>query len=261
MTDISLKKLLETNAHFGHQVKRWNPRISEFLYGHDQGIHIFDLTKTKDALIAALNFMLETKKAGKQILFVGTKKQVKEKIREIAESLNYPFVSERFLGGTITNFDQIKKSIRKLSDMKADMASGVYDKYTKKERLLLKREIDRLERFFGGLSEVSALPSVMFVVDTHKEIGAVKEATKMGIQIVGITDSNADPTLVDYPIPMNDDSSKALDYVLEIVQEVLSDKVVKPQTAKVTKPARAIAKKEKVVTKKVAKKESAAKKS
>lgn len=235
MTDISLKKLLETNAHFGHQVKRWNPRISEYLYGQDQGIHIFDLTKTKEALLAALEFLLQTKKNGKKILFVGTKKQVKDKLREVAVSLGYPYVNERFLGGTITNFDQIKRSISKLSEMKVNMSSGGYDKYTKKERLLIKREIDRLERFFGGLSEVSSLPEVMFVVDTHKEIGAIKEARKVGTVIVGITDSNADPTLIDYPIPMNDDSSKALDYVLEIVREVLSGKSVTSDLAEKSK--------------------------
>lgn len=237
MTDISLKTLLETNAHFGHQVRRWNPRMAEYLYGEDQGIHIFDLTKTKLALEEALVFLKKVHDEKKPILFVGTKKQVKEKIKEVALELGQPFVNERFLGGTVTNFEQIKVSISKLSKMKVDLASGEYNKYTKKERLLLKREIDRLERFFGGMKDVSVLPEVMFIVDIHKEIGAIKEAKKRNMTIVGISDSNSDPNLVDYAIPMNDDSSKALDYVLDLVKETLSGS--KPSVAAVKKPAKA----------------------
>ena len=222
MTDISLKTLLETNAHFGHQIRRWNPKMAEYLYGQDQGIHIFDLTKTKASLESALEFLKQSKKENKLILLLGTKKQAKNKLAEIALATGFPYVNERFLGGTITNFEQIKKSLSKLSEMSGKMASGEYNKYTKKERLLIKREIDRLERFFGGMKNMDRLPDVLFIVDTHKEMGAVKEAVAKGITIVGIVDSNSDPNLIDYPIPMNDDSSKAVDYVLDLVKEALT---------------------------------------
>lgn len=258
MTDISLKTLLETNAHFGHQVRRWNPRMAEYLYGEDQGIHIFDLTKTKLALEEALVVLKKVHDEKKPILFVGTKKQVKDKLKEVALELGHPFVNERFLGGTVTNFEQIKISISKLSKMKLDLASGEYNKFTKKERLLLKREIDRLERFFGGMKDVNVLPEIMFIVDIHKEIGAIREAKKRKMTIVGISDSNSDPNLVDYPIPMNDDSSKALDYVLDLVRSTLlgtpakAVKAVADKTVKVAKKSKA--KEEKTEVKEVKKK-------
>lgn len=229
---ISLEKLLETGAHFGHQARRWNPKMSSYLYGVQEGIYVFDLTKTKDALEAALSFLLGAKKDGKVILFLGTKKQARDKTKEVAQAVGSPFVYERWLGGTFTNFGQIKKSLNKLSDMKAKMASGEYNKFTKKERLLLEREIDRLERFFGGLSGMETPPDVLFVVDTHKEVSAVKEAKKVGVTVVGITDSNADPRLVDYPIPMNDDAAKAVEYVLDLVKETLLVKSDKKQVTR-----------------------------
>jgi len=255
MTDISLKTLLETNAHFGHQVKRWNPKMASYIYGQEAGIHIFDLAKTKTLLEEAIEFLKTSKKEGKVILFLGTKKQAKDKLTQVAKNLNSPYVNERFLGGTITNFDQIKKSTSKLAEMNANMVSGGYDKYTKKERLLIKREIDRLERFFGGMKDMTKLPDVLFVIDTHKEIGAVKEANKRDIPVVGIVDTNSDPTLVDYPIPMNDDSSKAIDYVLDVIEEALSGKVketktIEPKVKAVKKVAKKVEKKETPETKK-----------
>ncbi len=219
---ISLEKLLEAGAHFGHQARRWNPKMASYLYGVQEGVHVFDLPKTKTALEEALDFLSQSKKEGKVILFLGTKKQAKDKTREVAAAVGAPFVSERWLGGTFTNFEQIKRSLTKLADMKAKMAAGEYTKFTKKERLLLEREIARLERFFGGMAGMEKLPDVIFVVDTHKEIGAVKEAKNAGVVVVGIVDSNADPTLVDYPIPMNDDAQKALEYVLDLVKEALT---------------------------------------
>lgn len=218
---ISLEKLLETGAHFGHQARRWNPKMAPYLYGIDQGIHVFDLTKTKEALATALEELTAAAKEGKVILFLGAKKQAKEKTKEVAIACGAPFVSERWLGGTLTNFEQLKRSLKKLSEMKAKMAAGEYNEFTKKERLLIEREIARLERFFGGMASLEAIPDYLFVVDTHKEIGAVKEAKKVGVSVFGIVDSNADPTLVDYPIPMNDDAAKAIDYVLDLVKEAV----------------------------------------
>src|SRR5258708_6944940 len=211
---VSLEKLLEVGAHFGHQARRWNPKMEEYLDGVQDGVSVFDLIKTKENLEAALTALKEAKKAGKSILLLGTKKQVQTKIREIAEACGISYINQRFLGGTFTNFDQIKKSIRKLSEMKEKMKNGEYITYTKKEKLLISREIEDLEKKFSGIANMTKLPDVIFIVDTHRENGAVREAIAMKIESVGLVDSNADPNLIDYPIPMNDDANKALDYVL-----------------------------------------------
>jgi small subunit ribosomal protein S2 len=195
--------------------------MSPYLYGIQDGVHVFDLVKTKTALEEALEFLRKSAAEGKTILLLGTKKQAKEKTIEVAVEAGVPYVSERWLGGTFSNFDQVKKSVKKLADMKAALVAGDYAKYTKRERQLIEIEIARLERFFGGISTLTKLPDILFVVDTHKEIGAVKEAVVAKIPVVGIVDSNADPDLVDYPIPMNDDAVKALSYVLNMVKNAI----------------------------------------
>lgn len=220
-TKVSAKTLLDAGAHFGHQARRWNPKMAPYLYGVQDGIHVFDLIKTKDLLEEALDVLKAAAKEGKTILFLGTKKQVKEKTKKVAEECGCRYVYERWLGGTLTNFDQIKKSLSKLSEMKGKMASGEYNKFTKKERLLMEREIARLERFFGGLSGMDKAPDIMFIIDTHKELSAVKEAKSVGVTTIGIVDSNSDPSLIDYPIPMNDDANMALEYVLDLVKEAI----------------------------------------
>lgn len=229
--DISLEELLEAGAHFGHQSRRWNPKMAPYLYGVVEGIHVFDLPKTKVALEEALEALTKAAAEGKVILLLGTKKQVKDKIIEVGQATGCPYVSERWLGGTISNFEQMKRTIDKLADMKVKMEKGDYAKFTKKERLLIERDIARMERFLGGIASLKALPDVLFVVDTHKEKGAVKEAVKAKIETVGIVDSNADPSAVDYPIPMNDDASKALAYVLDLVGAAIFEgkKKVKPK--------------------------------
>lgn len=221
-TDINLEKLLEAGAHFGHQAKRWNPKMAQYLYGVQDGVHVFDLVKTKEALEAALKAVKEAKKEGKVILFIGTKKQAQEKIKELAEASNSPYVNQRFLGGTFTNFNEIKKSIRKLSEMKDKMKKGEYASFTKKEKLLIAREIADLEKKFSGIANLDKVPDLVVIVDTHREKGAVLESRRLGIKIIGIVDSNSDPTLIDYPIPMNDDAGKALDYVLDLFKGALS---------------------------------------
>jgi len=193
------------------------------LYGSENGVHIFDLTKTKAALEEALDFLKTSVKEGKIILLVGTKKQIKEKVKAVAEKAGIAYVNERWLGGTISNFDQMKKSIKKLAEMKEKMASGGYSEFTKKERLLIEREITRLERFFGGLTGLEKAPDVLFIVDTKKEISAVREASRKGVTVIGLVDSNSDPDMVDYVIPMNDDAAKAVEYVLDKVGEVIGD--------------------------------------
>lgn len=221
MTKISLKRLIEAGAHFGHQSRRWDPKMDPYLYGIQDGVHVFDLTKTKEKLEEALNALESAAKEGRVILFLGTKKQARKKTRQIAEELKMPFVNERWLGGTLTNFGQMKKSIDKLKEMKKGREEGEYQHLTKKERLLIDREIERLERFFGGISSLEDKPDMLFVVDSKREEGAVKEAQNEGVETVAIVDSNSDPTAVTYPIPMNDDATKAVEYVLELVKEVV----------------------------------------
>ncbi len=250
---VSAKELIERGAHYGHQTRRWNPKMKKYLHSEQDGVHIFDLIQTKELLEEALEAITKAVSEGKTILIVGTKKQAKEKVREVAENSNVFYINERWLGGIITNFKQIKKSIKKLSDMRAKMSAGEYKNRTKKERLLIQREIDRLERFFGGISKLEAPPEMLFVIDIKREIGAVKEARMAGVDVVGIVDSNCDPTLVDYPIPMNDDATKAIEYVLGLVGEAISEgrskKSKSKKTAKTEKKATKTEKEKKTATK------------
>src|SRR5258708_4764860 len=188
-SNISLETLLEAGAHFGHQARRWNPKMAEYLYGIQDGVHVFDLVKTKEKLEEALAFLKESKKAGKKILFIGTKKQAQEKVREVAEATGSFYITQRFLGGTFTNFEQIKKSIRKLADLKEKMSNGEFATYTKKEKLLIAREIEDLEKNFSGIANLTNIPDIVFIVDTNREFGAVAESKRMGVTVIGIVDS------------------------------------------------------------------------
>lgn len=219
--NISLEKLMDTGAHYGHQTRRWNPKMEEYLYTSENGVHIFDLVKTKEALEEALDFLETASKEGKKIVFVGTKKQAKEAATACAKEAGCYYVNERWLGGTLTNFEQIKKSLKKMDDLREDKKTGALNKFTKKERLLIDREIDRLERFFGGLQGLDRAPDVLIIVDVKKEKGACLEAKGKETQVIGIVDSNSDPDLVDFPIPMNDDATHALEYVLELMKETI----------------------------------------
>lgn len=218
---ISLEELLESGAHFGHQTKRWNPKMEEYLYGQENGVHVFDLTKTKPMIEEALAFLTKMVAEGKTVVLVGTKKQIKEKVREVATEIGLPYINERWLGGIISNFPQMQKSLRKMEEMKENMVTGAYNKYTKKERLLIDREITRLERFFDGIKTLTAIPDALFIIDTKREHGAVREANARKVPVIGIVDSNSDPDGIDYPIPMNDDASKALEYILGLVKEAV----------------------------------------
>jgi small subunit ribosomal protein S2 len=229
---VSLEDLLNSGAHFGHQTRRWNPKMGKYLYGSDNGVHIFDLTKTKPMLEEALEFISKSVKEGKTILLLGTKKQIKDKVALVGEELGIPYVNERWLGGTISNFPQMQKSLKKMEEMTENVASGFYNKYTKKERLLIDREITRLQRFFSGIKNLKSFPDVLFVIDTKREAGAVHEANTKKVPVVGIVDSNSDPDMVDYPIPMNDDASKALEYVLDLFKEAISEGKKKLSVAK-----------------------------
>lgn len=242
---VSLDDLLDSGAHFGHQVRRWNPKVKDFVYGEQDGVHIFDLVKTKECLDEALAEITKFAKEGKTILLLATKKQSKDVALEILKETGISVVTERWLGGTITNFAQIKRSIEKLSDIKEKLASGYYAKYTKKERLLIEREKDRLERFFGGVSKLTSKPDMLIVVDIKKESTAIREAQSKGVTTVGIVDTNSDPNAVDFPIPMNDDATKALNLVLGYVKEAILEGQGKTKTEKSSKVKKAKAVKEK----------------
>ena len=215
--EISLKDLLEAGAHFGHQSSRWNPKMKPYLYGVKDSVHVFDLAKTKEGLEKACQFVQELTAKGGTIVFVGTKRQAQAIIIEEAKKAGMPYVSQRWLGGTLTNWERIKKSIDKLNEMKEERKKGEYKKYTKREQLLLDRKIGRLEKFFGGLSALKAPPEALFIVDTQKEGLVVKEAKKKKITVVGLVDSNADPDLVDYIIPSNDDAVAAIKLVVAAI--------------------------------------------
>jgi small subunit ribosomal protein S2 len=239
--NISLEDLLDSGAHFGHQVKRWNPKVKEFVYGEQDGVHVFDLVKTKESLELALGEITKVVKSGGSVLLLATKKQAKDKALEILQETGISVVTERWLGGTITNFAQLKRSIDMLADMKVKFSTGYYAKYTKKERLLLEREKERLERFFGGITNLKTTPDLLIVVDIKKEITAIKEAGRKNVTTIGIVDTNSDPNLVDFPIPMNDDATKALHLVLDYIKKAILEgqgKSEKEKVASKEKPAK-----------------------
>lgn len=226
---ITLEELLEAGAHFGHQSRRWNPKMEEYLYGVKDGVHIFDLAKTKIAIEEALKVLEKYVSQGKSILLVGTKKQAKDRVKEIGEKTGISYIDERWLGGTLTNFNQIINSVRKLKDIEEGLATEKYNSYTKKERLLLEREVEKLKRNFGGLRNLTQKPDLMIIIDTHREEGAIKEARRFNVPMIGVTDSNADPTFIDWPIPMNDDASKSVAFILDLIEKTILLVNAKPE--------------------------------
>jgi len=212
---IELKDLLDAGAHFGHQSHRWHPHMEPYIYDVRDGVHVFDLVKTKEGLEKAIEFVRKTASLGGEIIFVGTKRQAQAIVKEEALKADMPYISERWMGGIITNWDHIKLSIEKLKDLKEKKEAGEFKKYTKKENILIDREIARLERFFGGLADLEDLPAAIFVIDVKKEKAAVREAAKKEIPVVAIVDSNSDPNLVDYVIPANDDAVGSIKLITE----------------------------------------------
>lgn len=219
---VTLEQLLEAGAHFGHLRRRWNPKMRPFIYGERDGIHIIDLRKTVVLLELARQAALEIASEGKTILFVGTKPQAKDAIKAAAQRCGMPYVIERWLGGMLTNFSTIRRSIKRLATIDKMESDGTFDKLTKKERLLLSRERDRLRLVFGGIEDMTRLPGALFVVDIKKEDIAVQEAHILGIPVIAIVDTNSDPSQVDYPIPANDDSNKTI----ELIATVIADAVI-----------------------------------
>ena len=209
MSYISMKNLLEAGVHFGHQTKRWNPKMSKYVFGARNGIYILDLQKTVQCFNTAYEFTRDAAKSGSNFLFVGTKKQAQEAIRDAAGKCGAYYMNERWLGGTLTNFQTIKSRIQRLKELEEMFESGYVNKYTKKEQSKLKRELDKLSKNLGGIKDMPGIPDVMFIIDIKMEQNAVAEAKKLDIPIVAIVDTNCDPDLVDLPIPGNDDAIRA----------------------------------------------------
>ena len=210
MAVVSMKQLLEAGVHFGHQTRRWNPKMAEYIYCERNGIYIIDLQKTVGKLEEAYNFVRELSERGETILFVGTKKQASEAIREEAERCGMYYVNARWLGGMLTNFKTMRTRIDRLAQLKKMQEDGTFDMLPKKEVIKLMGEMEKLEKYLGGVKKMNKLPGAMFVVDPRKEHNAISEARKLGIPIVAIVDTNCDPDEVDYVIPANDDAIRAI---------------------------------------------------
>ena len=210
MAVISMKQLLEAGVHFGHQTRRWNPKMAKYIFTERNGIYIIDLQKTVRKVDEAYNFLRSVAEEGKSVLFVGTKKQAQEAVKEEALRANMFYVNERWLGGMMTNFQTIQKRVARLKELETMEQDGTFDVLTKKEVLQLRHEMEKLEKYLGGIKEMSKLPGALFVVDPRKERIAVAEARKMNIPIVAIVDTNCDPDEIDYVIPGNDDAIRAV---------------------------------------------------
>lgn len=219
MVNISMKQLLEAGVHFGHQTRRWNPKMARYIYGERNGIYIIDLQKTVKKLKEASRFVRDLIATGEKIVFVGTKKQAKDSIREEASRCNMFYVNQRWLGGTLTNFQTIKKTIARMKNLERMIADGSLEKLPKKERLLASKELAKMERTLSGIKDMDNLPGAIFVVDTKKEHNAIAEGRKLGIPIVGIVDTNCDPDEVDYIIPGNDDAIRAVRLISNLMAE------------------------------------------
>ena len=222
MSVVSMKQLLEAGVHFGHQTRRWNPKMAPYIFTERNGIYIIDLQKTVKKLEEAYNFIHEIAADGGEILFVGTKKQAMDSIKEEAERCNMPFVNARWLGGMLTNFSTIKRRIKRLEQLNKMEEDGTFDLLPKKEVIKLKLEREKLEKFMGGITEMKKQPAAMFIVDPRKERIAVLEAKKLGIPIVAIVDTNCDPDEVDYVIPGNDDAIRAV----KLIAGAMADAVI-----------------------------------
>lgn len=237
MKTISLKEMLASAMHFGHKTQKWNPKMKPFIYGKRSGIHIFDLQKSAIEMQKTLDFLHQSVIDGKKILFVGTKQHTTHLLNDIQKETNMPIVTHRWVGGMLTNFSTIKERIRKLKRLQKEEETGEIEKYTKKERVKISKEIEKLQDAFGGIMNMFSVPDIVFVIDAKREKTAIQEAQKLKLKVIGIGDTNADPDDFDYMIPGNDDAVKSTTYILEFVKEVILD----------AQKAKAVKKEDKVV--------------
>ena len=221
MSVISMKQLLEAGVHFGHQTRRWDPKMAEYIFQARNGIHIIDLQKTSKKIDEAYAFLKEQAEEGKTVLFVGTKKQAQECVKEAAEKSGMYYIDQRWLGGMLTNFDTIRTRVQRLKDLEKMQEDGTFDVLPKKEVILLKKEMEKLERNLGGIKEMEEIPGVIFLVDPKKEHIAILEAKKLGIPVIGLVDTNCNPEEVDYAIPGNDDAIRAVKLITDVMANAI----------------------------------------
>jgi small subunit ribosomal protein S2 len=236
MLSIGIKELLESGVHFGHQTKRWNPKMKPFIFDARNGIHIIDLSKTLTQLEAACEFMAKTVRKGGKIVFVGTKKQAQQCVKDTAKECGQFFVTERWLGGTLTNYATIKTSIKRLKEIEKMDTDGSINNYVKQEQSTIRREGARLNKYFDGLRAMDKLPAAMFVVDIKREHNAVAEAIKLKIPIVALVDTNSDPDLVTYPIAANDDAIRSVRMIMATIGQVITQALAEFESKRARKP-------------------------
>lgn len=232
MTQLTQRDLLNAHVHFGHLTKRWNPRMAPFIFSESAGIHLINLNETLKGLNSAAGALKTIAQSGKKILFIATKKQAKKVVYQEATRLKMPYITERWLGGTLTNFTAIRRSIKKMNQIDKTMASTAYQNLAKKEQLMIAREKEKLSKILEGLTGMTKLPHALFVVDTNKEHVAVAEAQKLGIPVFGIVDTNADPNKVDYPIPGNDDSFSSISIIVKTLSKAIEEGLAERKDAK-----------------------------
>jgi small subunit ribosomal protein S2 len=226
------QQLLEAGVHFGHLRKKWNPKMLPYIFAEKKGIHIIDLNKTTESLQEAAAALKQIAKSGKKIMFVGTKKQAKEIVTESAKKVNMPFVTERWLGGMLTNFNTVRKSVKKMQSIEKMLNDGTFDSITKKERLTLARDRDKMEKVLGGIAQLGRVPAALFIVDIGHEHIALAEAKRLGISTFGMVDTNCDPNKVDFAIPANDDATKSIAIIVSYVTAAIAEGLAERQAAK-----------------------------
>src|SRR3977135_1362277 len=223
------QQLLEAGVHFGHLRKKWNPKMLPYIFAEKKGIHIIDLNKTTESLQEAAAALKQIAKSGKKVMFVGTKKQAKEIVTECARKVNMPFVTERWLGGMLTNFNTVRKSVKKMQSIDKMLNDGSFDNITKKERLTLARDKDKMEKVLGGIAQLGRVPAALFIIDIGHEHIALAEAKRLGITTFGMVDTNCDPNKVDFAIPANDDATKSIaiiaNYITAAIAEGLNERL------------------------------------
>ncbi|HEX2631120.1 MAG TPA: 30S ribosomal protein S2 [Chitinophagaceae bacterium] len=226
------QQLLEAGVHFGHLKKKWNPKMLPYIFAEKKGIHIIDLNKTVELLQETAAAMKAIARSGKKILFVGTKKQAKDIVNECARRVNMPFVTERWLGGMLTNFNTVRKSVKKMQSIEKMLGDGSFDSITKKERLTLSRDKDKMEKVLGGIAQLGRVPAALFIVDIGHEHIALAEAKRLGITTFGVVDTNCDPNKVDFAIPANDDATKSIAILTNYLTAAIAEGLAERQAAK-----------------------------
>jgi len=226
------KEMLNAGVHFGHLKKKWNPKMQPYIFMEHKGIHIIDLNRTSECLERAAKAMKQIAKSGKKILFVATKRQARQIVSEAAKSVNMPYVTDRWLGGMMTNFGTIRKSVKKMQMNDKMLADGTLTNVTKKERLMITRETAKLRKVLGGIENLNRLPSAIFIVDISHEHIALAEAKKIGLRTIGVVDTNSDPTIIDFPIPANDDAAKSVALITEYITNAIKEGLAEGKQAK-----------------------------